>query len=132
MIMTWGDLAGYVRAVYPVSRDADGLLILSFDLGYGRTQPIFVRSDQLIGDDDEWVVIESIVGQLDDLDLVVALDQAGDMVCGGLVRLGDGMVGIRHAMALGHLDIGEFERSLGLVAASASWLAGQACQSLIF
>jgi hypothetical protein len=119
---TWDNLAAYIRKNYIIKNEEGDLIVLDFDLGGGRSQLVFTRPERLLDGGEEWVLIESVIGSLDEVNLRAALDQVGDLVCGGLARLGNDLIGLRHAVPLANLDVNEFERPLVLVTSSADRL----------
>ncbi len=114
---SWDDLVNYVRSRYRVEEESDGLVRLVFELGDRRTQTVMLWRMMLPGA-EEWVQIESPIGDVVAVDLDRAIDRIGRTVCGGMGKAGD-LVTFRHAVPLANLDPNELERPLELVTATA-------------
>lgn len=121
---SWNQLAEYVRRNYRIKDENNGIMSLHFDVPGGRSQLVLLYSASLMDGDEEWLIIESAIGHIDEVNLRAALTQVGDMVCGGLAVVGETYVGLRHAVPLENLDVNEFERPLALVTTSADRLEG--------
>ena len=115
---TWADLASYVRANYKISEERPDRIKLVFDLGDMRSQLVVLWRLTLANDTEEWVQIESPIGDVNSVDVARALKQVSSTVCGGLAQFGD-LVTFRHSVPLLNLNINEFERPLLLVTATA-------------
>lgn len=118
---TWQDLANYIRAHYKVAEEAPGMMKLIFDTGDLRSQVVMVWRVTLNDGAEEWLQIESPFAELGTVDLGRALQEVGQIVCGGLAIVGN-VLTIRHAAPLENLNINEFERPLGLVTNTADRL----------
>ncbi len=119
---TWADLVGYVESNYQIKDQNEQMMMLGFELGDGRSQNVMVYHASLMDGEEDWIVIESAVGTIDEVNLRAALKHVGDMVCGGLTMVTDTLVGLRHAVPLENLDINEFERPMALVTLSSDHL----------
>ena len=118
---SWEDVVGYVKDTYEVEELRDGSITLAFDVGDGRLQNAVVSSVASV-DGDEWLIIESAIGELADINLRSALARISGLLCGGLAMVTDTLVGLRHAVPIENLDVNEFERPLALVTLSADHL----------
>ena len=85
-VATWSDVVSYVQANYKVADQEPNMLKLVFDLGNMRSQLVFVWRVQPHGGDD-WVQIESPIGELGNIDLPKALVFVSNTVCGGLAMV---------------------------------------------
>jgi hypothetical protein len=118
----WQQLKQYVYSEYKVSEDIGDGIKLEFRLDGGRTQLAFVHHYELLGGNEDWIVVESPFARLDEVDLSTALQSVSNIVCGGLGLMMGQYVTLRHAVPLATLDIDEFERPLHLVTTSADKL----------
>lgn len=118
---TWADLKSYVRSNYKISDDQQDLIKLVFETGNLRSQVVLLCHVTLADGSEEWVQIESPFGELHSVNVVQALLEIGNTVCGGMSVVGD-MVTFRHAVPLLNLNINEFERPLALVTSTADRL----------
>lgn len=117
----WTDLTTYVRSHYKISHEAQGMLGMTFETTDLRSQLVFLWHVTLMDGTEEWVQIESPIGELGSLDLARAIREAGQTACGGLAST-DGFLTFRHAVPLLNLNINEFERPLLLVTGTADRL----------
>jgi hypothetical protein len=115
---TWADVITYVRSTYKIADEKPDAIKLVFEVGGLRTQVVMLWHLTLAGGREEWVQIESPIGNVNSIDLRRALDSVGDTVCGGLGRLGD-LVTFRHAVPLANININELEVPLALVTSTA-------------
>ncbi|WP_433532888.1 hypothetical protein ACQPYA_13305 [Micromonospora sp. CA-263727] len=118
---TWANLATYVRSNYKISDERHDMIKLVFETGNLRSQVVLLWHVTLADGAEEWVQIESSFGELNSVNLVQALREVGDTVCGGMSVLGD-LVTFRHSVPLLNLNINEFERPLALVTSTADRL----------
>lgn len=119
---TWRDLRAIVKSSrYEITKDEPGMIQLIFDIDNGRSQVVYLWHRRLVKGTEDWLVIESAFAHIDEIDLGKALDEAGNMVCGGVVAVGDSLV-YRHAVPLANLDVNEFRRPLELVTLAADRL----------
>jgi hypothetical protein len=121
MVASWNDLVGYVRSNYKISEERPDMIKLVFELEGLRTQAVFLWYLTLDDGREDWVQIESGIGELGSLDLSQALQQISNTVCGGLALVGT-LVTYRHAVPLANLNINEFQRPLSLVTTTADRL----------
>jgi hypothetical protein len=115
---TWADVITYVRSTYKIADEKPDAIKLVFEVGGLRTQVVMLWHLTLAGGREEWVQIESPIGNVGTVDLRRALDAVGDTVCGGLGKLGD-LVTFRHAVPLANININELEVPLALVTSTA-------------
>jgi len=118
---SWNDLAAYVRSHYKVASEEPGMMKLVFEVAELRSQVVFLWSVTPTNSDEEWVQIESPIGQFSSIDVVRAVQEAGSILCGGIASVGD-MVTFRHSVPLLNLNINEFERPLAVVTTMADRL----------
>lgn len=118
---TWTELASYVRSNYKIGMEEPGKIGLTFETGNLRSQMVFLWHLTLANGSEDWVQIESPVGQLEEVDLARALSAVGQTVCGGLATQ-ESFLTFRHAVPLLNLNINEFERPLLLVTTTADRL----------
>lgn len=119
---TWDALTAYVRSTYKISDEQPGMMKLMFETGNLCSQVVLLWRMTLASGDEEWVQIESPIGEIGALDLVAALQEIRNTVCGGLAMLGSDVVTFRHAVPLLNLNINEFESPLHLVTTTADAL----------
>jgi hypothetical protein len=119
---TWTDLVGYVRVRYEIFQQTDRTLRFHLPTGGGRTQRVAVH--HVPGEQEDapgWVVIESAVARVDDVDLRVLLERAGTSIIGGIVAV-DGVALLRHTVSLADLTLGEFDKPFHQVVTNADAL----------
>jgi hypothetical protein len=114
VVASWSDLVGYVRSNYKIADEQPEMLKLVFELDGLRSQVVFLWHLTLVDGQEDWVQIESPIGDLGAVDLLQALQQISNAVCGGLAVYGQ-VVTFRHAVPLLNLNINELERPLSLV-----------------
>ena len=129
MATTWIDLVGYVRVRYEIFEQTERTLRFHLPTTGERTQRVAVHHvDGPTGPDSEpgpgWILIESAVGRVAELDAQRLLELAGRSVIGGVVA-SDGVALFRHAAALSDLALDGFDRPFQLVAARADELEHQ-------
>jgi hypothetical protein len=117
----WNDLAAYVRSHYKIAHEQPDMITLLFEVDDLRSQAVLLWHLTLADGSEEWVQIESAIGELGSFDLSRALREIGQTVCGGLATMGE-LVTFRHAVPLLNLNINEFERPLALVTTTADHL----------
>jgi hypothetical protein len=115
---TWADVITYVRSTYKIADEKPDAIKLVFEVGGLRTQVVMLWHLTLADGREEWVQIESPIGNVNSIDLRRALESVGDTVCGGLGKLGD-LVTFRHAVPLANININELEVPLALVTSTA-------------
>jgi hypothetical protein len=118
---TWRDFTAFVKSSYDIAQEQQGMLQLIFDLEDGRSQAVYLWRRQLMKGTEDWLVIESPFAEVDRVNLQDALEEAGNLVCGGVVIVGKHLF-YRHAVPLTNLDTNEFRRPLQLVTLAADRL----------
>lgn len=121
---SWGALNVYIHSNYKVADENPSLIKLIFEMPNGRSQMVLVGRSTLLDGLEEWAVIESPFGRIDDVDVKAAIREVSDNVCGGIASSGD-FVTFRHSVPLANLDPNEFERPLQLVTGTADRLESQ-------
>jgi len=117
----WTDLVGYIRSNYKIAEEQPDMVKLLFEVAGLRSQVVLLWHLTLAGGKEEWVQIESAIGEVGSVDLGRAVQEIGQTVCGGLATMGN-LVTFRHAVPLLNLNINEFERPLELVTTTADHL----------
>ena len=119
---TWSEFTQYVRSNYKIIEEVpDKMVSMGFGLEGGRTQLVFLWRQTLMGGTEEWVQVESPIGELTPDKVVAAVKAVGNTVVGGIGSAGD-VITYRHALPLANLDSNEFERPLRLVTTTADKL----------
>jgi hypothetical protein len=118
---TWADLSAYVRRTYRIADESPRMIKLVFEVNSLRSQVVMLSRVTLSDSNEEWVQIEAAFGLLGSADVVQAVRDAGDLVCGGVASVGN-LVTYRHSIPLLNLNIDEFERPLHLVTSIADRL----------
>ena len=121
---TWPELKDYVRSHYKVADEQSDLLKMIFNTEGLRSQVVLLARQSLMQGTEDWVLIESPIGEASKMDLRLALEKVGQTVCGGAGLIGS-LVTIRHAVPLANLDINEFERPMELITTTADRLEKQ-------
>jgi hypothetical protein len=119
---TWNDLKTYIRNNYKSADETPESIKLVFDVGGLRSQIVVVWHVQLASTNQEWVQIESPIGELGSIDLNAALRAVGNTLVGGLALAGGNIVTFRHSVPLDDLSINELEIPLHLVTGTADQL----------
>lgn len=104
---SWSQLVDYVEENYKVADQNDQMLLLYFPVGDDRTQRVFVWHAPT-QDGEEWIQIESPVGELDKINLRVLLELIERVVIGGVAAM-EGYAVLRHAVPLADMSVEEFE-----------------------
>jgi hypothetical protein len=115
---TWSDLKSYVHNTYKVADEGDDMIKLVFEFSDLRSQVVLIWHLTLAGSGEQWLQIESPVGEIGLIDLAAALQHVSGTVCGGLALYGN-LVTFRHSVPLEDLSIAEFESPLRLVTGTA-------------
>lgn len=119
---TWEELRRYIASNYQVDTDKQTFLALDFTIANGRSQRVLV-SHIVSTSGQEWVHIESPIGELRNTNLTTLFDRVEHQVCGSLSKVGE-LVTLRHSNLLADLSVEEFEVPLHLICTSADALEG--------
>lgn len=120
---TWGQVTLLLHTMYDVLEDSTASLDVQVPTGQGRSQVVTVR---VVDDDDAegaWVVLESPVARLDDVDLAEAMAISEDLLVGGLSKRLEFLT-VLHAAPLKTLDAPDLAMPLRLLAHAADRLEG--------
>ena len=101
--MDLDDLKGYIHNNYKIADERDDVIKLVFDVGGMRSQVVIVWHVQLAGTEEDWIEIESPIGELGQVDLAAALQHVGNTLVGGLALAGGNIVTFRHSVPLDDL-----------------------------
>lgn len=123
-MITWRDVAAYVRANYQISNEDDNTITLVFGTGGGRSQMVMLARELLMDGVEEWIQISSPIAKVDQINVNAVLREIASMVCGGLAIYGE-FLAIRDALPLANMQVNELERPLRLVTATADALEKQ-------
>ena len=118
---TWSDVKMFVHDNYKVDDLSDEVMKMVFETADLRSQLVFLTHYTLQAGEEDWVSVESPFGEVGKVDLNRALEEAGNLVCGGLSQVNT-MVTLKHSIPLENLNINEFQRPLALVVNSADAL----------
>jgi hypothetical protein len=120
-LATWGQVTLLLHTLYEVLEDSTDSLDVQVPTGQGRSQVVTVR--QVVDGKDEgaWVVVESPVARLEDVDLARALAISEDLLVGGLSKRLEFLT-VLHAAPLKTLDAPDLAMPLALVARAADRL----------
>lgn len=113
----WSQLVAHVKANYNVAEQNDGMLRLHFTYDNGRTQVVFVWHVQARNGED-WIHIESPIGELGEIDLRALLELVEKKVVGGAAAC-EGFVVLREAVPLADMSVEEFESPFRFITATA-------------
>jgi hypothetical protein len=103
-----------VKANYKIADEQPEMLKLIFEVPNLRSQMVLLWHVQPTNSDEDWVQIESVIGEFGRIDVARAVREVGDVVCGGIASVAD-LVTYRHSVPLLNLNINEFERPLMIV-----------------
>jgi hypothetical protein len=120
-VADWRSFKAFVKSAYHVSHERDDMIQLIVDTERGRSQVVYLWHRRLVKGTEDWLVIESPFAEVDEVELVEVLREAGELACGGIVVVGKFVV-VRHAVPLINLDVNEFARPLELVTVAADRL----------
>lgn len=115
---TWNELRLVMGMLHDVLEDTDDSVLLQMRTGGERTQIVSVTRRVEPATGEEWVVLESPVALLADVDLSQALELSEGLLCGGLGKRLDWLA-VTHAAPLASLDAKDFTRPLAFVVAAA-------------
>jgi hypothetical protein len=118
---TWSDVKTYIHETFKVDDLSDEVMKMVFETGDLRSQLVFLTHYTLQAGAEDWVAIESPFAEVGSVDLDKALEEVGNLVCGGLSRVAT-MVTLKHSIPLANLNINELQRPLALVVNSADTL----------
>ena len=125
-VVTWEDLAAYVRTEYEVISETAGeiRILYTFDEDSDRTQ-VMIVAREVLDRKEEWVQIVTPMGLARNVDLHDLLVAIGNgTVSGGAAIMGEHIV-LRHSLPLANLDIHEFTDPLTLIAGAADELESE-------
>ena len=118
---TWSDVKTFVHNNYKADDLSDEVMKMVFETADLRSQLVFLTHYTLAGGAEDWVAVESPFAEIGNVDLGKALEEAGNLVCGGLSKV-NSMVTLKHSVPLENLNINELQRPLALVVNSADAL----------
>lgn len=118
---TWNDLVVYIKRNYKVNSEEPGLLSMTFETQDMRSQTALVTLQAIGSNNEEWVTIESAVGEIGKVDLERLIREVGTYVCGGVAASGEYVV-LRHSAPIADMNTDEFENPLALVTLTADQL----------
>ena len=118
---TWSDVKTFVHDNYKVDDLSDEVMKMVFETGDLRSQLVFLTHYTLQAGAEDWVSVESPFAEIESVDLGKALEEVGNLVCGGLSKV-NSMVTLKHSVPLANLNINELQRPLALVVNSADAL----------
>ncbi len=118
---TWGDVKTFVHENYKADDLSDEVMKMVFETADLRSQLVFLTHYTLQSGAEDWVSVESPFAEIDAVDLGKALDEVGNLVCGGLSKVNT-MLTLKHSVPLANLNINELQRPLALVVNSADAL----------
>jgi hypothetical protein len=119
-LATWGQVTLLLNTMYDVLEDATDSLDVQVKTGGGRSQVVTVRCVDR-ADDDAWVVVESPVARLEEVDVDRALRLSEELRVVGLTRRQE-FLAVVHAGPLKTLDADDLARPLAIVALAADRL----------
>jgi hypothetical protein len=120
-VATWGQVTLLLHTMYDVLEDSTDSLDVEVPTGAGRTQVVTVRHVDEVDGGGPWVVLESPVAHLDDVDVNRALELSEDLLVGGLGKRMEFLT-VTHAAPLSTLDGQDLARPLRVLAHSADRL----------
>lgn len=103
---SWGQLVDHVRENYKVADQNDRKLLLYFPIG-DRVQRVFVWYTPM-QNGEEWIQIESPIGELDKINLRALLKLVEKSVVGGAAALEEYVV-LRESVPLADMSVEEFQ-----------------------
>ena len=118
----WGHLVDFVKANYRVTDQNDRMLRFEFKVG-NRSQVVFVWYTPM-QDGEEWIQIESPIGELDKINLRLLLELVEKKIVGGVAAF-NGHVVLRDSVPLADMSVEEFESPFRAVTITADELEHQ-------
>lgn len=118
---TWGELRLVMDMLHDVLEDTGDSVLLQRQTGGDRSQVVSVTRQVEPATGEEWVVLESPVALLSQVDLSRALELSEGLLCGGLSKRIDWLT-VTHATPLSTMDPKDFTRPLAFVVAAADRL----------
>jgi hypothetical protein len=114
---SWNGLRSFIESNFKLmDHSTDTFLRMVFAFDDGRTQLCLVALKVQESDGEEWVAISSPIGPVAKINVARAAEMAFDIVCGGIVVIGD-LAYLHHSAPLLNLDTNEFhaatQRDLG-------------------
>lgn len=119
---SWVQLVDYVKENYHVTDQKDGMLSFVFSVG-DRSQVVFVWHTPM-QDGEEWIQIESPIGELDKINLRELLELVEKKIVGGVAAL-EGLAVLRDAIPLADMSVEEFETPFRAITMTADDLEHQ-------
>jgi hypothetical protein len=89
----------------------EDILKLTFDVGGGRSQVLFVTWSGPSAEEARFLDLHSPIGRVEQLDLHAAVRRTSQFVIGGLSMLGE-VVTLRHCAPLENLDRNEIDEPM--------------------
>jgi hypothetical protein len=120
-LATWGQVTLLLHTMYDVLEDSTDSLDVQVPTGQGRSQVVTVRVVDHDDAEGAWVVLESPVARLDDVDLAQALSISEDLLVGGLSKRLEFLT-VLHAAPLKTLDAPDLAMPLRRLARAADRL----------
>jgi hypothetical protein len=120
-LATWGQVTLLLHTMYDVLEDSTDSLDVQVPTGQGRSQVVTVRAVDHGDAEGAWVVLESPVARLDDVDLALAMSISEDLLVGGLSKRLEFLT-VLHAAPLKTLDAPDLAMPLRLLARAADRL----------
>jgi hypothetical protein len=120
-VATWGQVTLLLNAMYDVLDDATESIEVQVSTAAGRSQVVTVRQVEPGGEGGPWVLLESPIARLDEVDCLAALTLAEDLLVGGLGKRQEFLT-VVHAAPLATLDAPVLARPLELLARAADRL----------
>jgi hypothetical protein len=119
-VSSWSDVVQHVERNYKVRDRKGDLLALVFSLPGDRTQIVFVSRSQTGGGQD-WVAIESPIGNPPSRKVINVVQAVDSMVCGGVIAKDD-VLFLKHAVPVTGFSPDEFDWALRAITTSADQL----------
>ena len=120
----WHDVINFIGSNYKYEELTPTLLKLSFSFDDLRTQGVFLEYAKA-GDGSEWVLVQSPVGKIGEVDLEKALRFLEGKVVGGLSLVAEEYVTLKDAVPIADLQAAELVDPIRLVIFTADALEKQ-------